>query len=89
MITYLDLSDPLIKQSQILVDFTLKKDKLDQIEEYKGVKQAIGQFHHSTPFTNHLLPVEDGDRFFLFSDGFADQFGGENLNKLLDCKQWS
>jgi serine phosphatase RsbU (regulator of sigma subunit) len=31
-----------------------------------------------------LLPIKDGDRFFLFSDGFADQFGGEKGKKFIN-----
>lgn len=28
------------------------------------------------PFTNHWVDLQKGDTFFLFSDGFVDQFGG-------------
>jgi serine phosphatase RsbU (regulator of sigma subunit) len=50
----------------------------------KGDKQPIGNFmDEETPeFTNqeiHLLP---NDRIYLFSDGYADQFGGPNGKKL-------
>ena len=27
-------------------------------------------------FTNHTIKVKKGDVFYLFSDGYADQFGG-------------
>ena len=32
-------------------------------------------------FTNHELTCEDGDRIYLFTDGFADQFGGADRKK--------
>ncbi|HET8963725.1 MAG TPA: SpoIIE family protein phosphatase, partial [Chitinophagales bacterium] len=32
-------------------------------------------------FTNHLIPIEKGDIFYLFSDGFPDQIGGPNRKK--------
>ena len=33
------------------------------------------------PFTGHELPLEKGDVFYLFSDGFPDQFGGAKRRK--------
>lgn len=33
------------------------------------------------PFTHERIKVENGDLLYLFSDGFADQFGGENHRK--------
>lgn len=38
-------------------------------------------------FTNHVLNLEGKTTFFLFSDGFQDQFGGER-NKKLGRKQF-
>jgi serine phosphatase RsbU (regulator of sigma subunit) len=45
--------------------------------EYKGDRMPIG-IHHGkeTTFTNHRIDVNRGDTIFLFSDGFASQFGG-------------
>jgi serine phosphatase RsbU (regulator of sigma subunit) len=34
------------------------------------------------PFKYHSIPVFPGDRFYLFSDGYADQFGGPLGKKL-------
>jgi serine phosphatase RsbU (regulator of sigma subunit) len=36
-----------------------------------------------TPFTNHKIDVRKGDQVYLFSDGYADQFGGENGKKFM------
>jgi serine phosphatase RsbU (regulator of sigma subunit) len=33
------------------------------------------------PFTLHSCPVSDGDLIYIFSDGFADQFGGPGGKK--------
>jgi serine phosphatase RsbU (regulator of sigma subunit) len=49
--------------------------------EIKGDKQPIGHFWEMTPFTNHSFQLEKGDNFYLFSDGFADQFGGDKGKK--------
>ena len=32
-------------------------------------------------FTNHQIDLQEGDAFYIFSDGFADQFGGEHGKK--------
>lgn len=32
-------------------------------------------------FTNHLIQIESGESYYLFSDGYADQFGGEDGKK--------
>ncbi len=50
--------------------------------EIKGDKQPIGKFTHGSPFTTHSIDVQKGDAIYLFSDGFSDQFGGENGKKL-------
>lgn len=34
-------------------------------------------------FTNHEIQLEKGDTIYLFSDGFADQFGGKLGKKFL------
>ena len=47
--------------------------------EIKADKQAIGYTENIKPFTNHTFEVEEGDTFYTFSDGYADQFGGAHL----------
>ena len=34
-------------------------------------------------FTNHSIQLQDGDSIYIFSDGFADQFGGERGKKFM------
>ena len=53
----------------------------DEIEEYKANKQPIGQFDNPTPYTTHTIQMNKGDQFYIFSDGYADQFGGEKGKK--------
>ncbi len=53
-----------------------------KIEEIKGDKQPIGIFSGELiPFTNHIIDIEKGDTLYIFTDGYADQFGGENGKK--------
>jgi serine phosphatase RsbU (regulator of sigma subunit) len=39
--------------------------------------------------TNHYRQLEPGDRFYLFSDGFIHQFGGEDGKKKYGIKRLS
>ncbi len=51
------------------------------IEEIKADKQPIGKFDHRVPFTTHEFKLDKGDIFYLFTDGYADQFGGPRGKK--------
>ena len=53
----------------------------EEIEEIRADKQPIGKYHEPKPFTNHEVEMGSGDRVYLFTDGFADQFGGEKGKK--------
>ncbi len=50
--------------------------------ETKGDKQCIGMNDRFRPFTNHVFKLEPGETIYVFTDGFADQFGGEAGKKL-------
>lgn len=52
------------------------------IHEIKGNKQPIGSYATSLEaFTLHKIQINKGDRIYLFSDGYVDQFGGVNGKK--------
>jgi serine phosphatase RsbU (regulator of sigma subunit) len=46
--------------------------------KYKGDRFPIGAFvdNKIVSFTNNEINIEKGDIIYLFSDGYADQFGG-------------
>lgn len=44
-------------------------------------KQPVGQFDGAKPFTTHEIQLETNDWIILFSDGYADQFGGPKNKK--------
>jgi len=47
------------------------------IETLKANKQAIGNINEEVlPFDNKMIQLHDGDCIYLFTDGYADQFGG-------------
>jgi serine phosphatase RsbU (regulator of sigma subunit) len=51
------------------------------LEEIKGEKQPIGLFESSSNFQSHQVELFEGDTIYIFSDGFADQFGGADNKK--------
>jgi serine phosphatase RsbU (regulator of sigma subunit) len=53
----------------------------DELIEIKADKQPIGNYDYPSPFKEHTLQLEEGDVIYLFTDGFADQFGGEKGKK--------
>lgn len=53
----------------------------NKLNEIKADKQPIGKFIKRTPYTNHVIQLNKGDRFYLGSDGYADQFGGPKGKK--------
>jgi serine phosphatase RsbU (regulator of sigma subunit)/HAMP domain-containing protein len=51
---------------------------------YPANKFPIGAFiGEKTNFDNHVIPLQKGDQIFIFSDGYADQFGGPSGKKFM------
>ena len=59
-----------------------------QLIETKADKQPIGMSEDNRQFTNHQFDLNTGDSIYLFTDGFADQFGGELGEKKLTRKRF-
>tara|TARA_B100000809_G_scaffold266460_1_gene329287 strand:- start:3606 stop:4985 length:1380 start_codon:yes stop_codon:yes gene_type:complete len=66
------------------------------LNEIKGDKQPIGFSDNHAPFVDHQYQLEKDDMVYIFSDGFADQFGGPKgkklkykpfKNKLIECSE--
>lgn len=51
------------------------------LEEVKADRMPIGIFMTHEPFTNQTIDVKPGDTLYIFSDGYVDQFGGEEGKK--------
>jgi serine phosphatase RsbU (regulator of sigma subunit) len=61
--------------------FIIKDGKL---LKYQADRMPIGiHFISFTPFTNRKIVIKKGDYIYLFSDGFADQFGGPKGKKFM------
>lgn len=53
----------------------------EEVEEIKADKQPIGKYAAEKPFTTHSIKLQKGDSIYIFSDGYADQFGGDKGKK--------
>jgi hypothetical protein len=52
--------------------------------KYQADRMPIGiHFISFTPFTNRNIEIKKGDYLYLFSDGYADQFGGTRGKKFM------
>ena len=57
---------------------------MPEVSEIKATKTAIGGYTQDDQvFAQHELVIEKGDTIYLFSDGYADQFGGETGKKMM------
>ncbi len=45
-------------------------------------RQPVGKSDYSKPFTSHSLELKKGERLYLFTDGYTDQFGGPEGKKM-------
>jgi serine phosphatase RsbU (regulator of sigma subunit) len=53
----------------------------NELKEINPDKQPIGKTDKPAPFNTHKLQLQKGDTLYLFTDGYADQFGGEKGKK--------
>lgn len=70
------------------VDLTPEMQVIDSTDTHlliqiKGDRFAIGNAYEDelNTFTNHSLSIFNGDQVFVFTDGYADQFGGVKNKK--------
>jgi hypothetical protein len=57
----------------------------NEIIAYSSSSYSIGGYNPEIKkvFTNHVIELKKGDTIYMFSDGYADQFGGEKNKKLM------
>lgn len=58
----------------------------NRIHELKPDKQPIGYSFELKNFTSHDVQLSKNDCFYIFTDGYADQFGGEKRKKFKTSK---
>ncbi len=54
----------------------------NKLTEIKGDRMSVG-VPGELSFTNKTMKMEPGDIIYMFSDGYADQFGGPNNKKFM------
>jgi serine phosphatase RsbU (regulator of sigma subunit) len=52
-----------------------------EIIQFTATKRPVGKTDIKTPFETHEIEIQNKDLLFLFSDGYVDQFGGEQNKK--------
>ena len=55
----------------------------NELMETKGDKMPVAIYENMPSFTPHVIKLKPGDAVYLFSDGYADQFGGTNGKKFM------
>lgn len=77
----LDLNNNILQFSGANNPLFLVRD--NELIIIKGDKIPIGAYtDETTPnFKNHIIELQKGDSIYIFSDGYIDQFGGENGKK--------
>jgi tetratricopeptide (TPR) repeat protein len=62
----------------------------NELKEIKADKQPIGIYEGTKPFITHKLTLNEPTRIVLFTDGYADQFGGDKGKKIMSkqVKDW-
>ena len=52
-----------------------------ELREFRADRMPVSHYERMDRFSSHEIPLRKGDMLYLFSDGFADQFGGEQRKK--------
>ena len=63
--------------------FPLYMIRNNSLNEIKGDKIIIGMNSDGLEFADHEIDIQEDDVFYLFSDGYVDQFGGEERKKFM------
>ncbi|OJJ22061.1 hypothetical protein BKI52_08460 [marine bacterium AO1-C] len=86
----MDIAIVSIHQEHKTIQFAGAKNPLwyvrdQQMNRIKASPHSIGysQLTKNKAFQNHTIQLQSGDVFYIFSDGFQDQFGGPNNRKYM------
>lgn len=55
----------------------------NSLVEIKGDKISIGFNPDGISYTDHVIDIKENDIFYIFSDGYVDQFGGSENKKFM------
>jgi len=54
-----------------------------ELIHYRADKMPASIHYRMQPFVLHKIELHKGDAFYIFSDGYSDQFGGPNQKKFM------
>lgn len=54
-----------------------------ELIEFKGDRMPVGRYPSQNPFRYYDINLKENDCIYLFSDGYADQFGGAKNRKMM------
>jgi serine phosphatase RsbU (regulator of sigma subunit) len=54
-----------------------------ELIHYRADKMPVAIHYRMNPFTLHEIDLVKGDAFYIFTDGYADQFGGPREKKFM------
>lgn len=57
-----------------------------ELTHYRADKMPVAIHYKMEPFNLHKIDLQKGDAFYIFSDGYADQFGGPNQRKFMSMQ---
>lgn len=60
-----------------------QSNEMMDLYEIKADKMPIAIYEKMNSFKTNIVKVDSGDRLFMFSDGFIDQFGGKKGKKFM------
>lgn len=84
-LSVLDLTNMKLEWAGAFNSLYLVRNK--ELTEYKADKMPVAiHVNDHQSFTNHEIQLEAGDTFYMFSDGFSDQFGGPDGRKFMSKK---
>jgi len=84
----MDMALCVIDQENQVLEFAGANNSLlqltkSEILEYKADRMPIGEYDNvEKPFTNHSVAYKKGETFYIYTDGYKDQFGGPKNKKI-------
>lgn len=58
----------------------------EELTHYRADKMPVAIHYKMAPFTLHKIELQKGDAFYIFSDGYSDQFGGPKQKKFMSMQ---
>lgn len=58
----------------------------NELIHYRADKMPVAIHYRMDPFTRHEISLKKEDAFYVFSDGYADQFGGPEDKKFMTAQ---